>query len=299
MRSPPKLLDGKAIVVTGAGRGLGRAYVIDAAARGAVVIVNDVDVDQANRVSEEIRAAGGIASPNGDSVSNWRGAEALIDQCIREVGRIDGLVNNAGIFYLAKPGEELESPVRDTVDANLLGTIFCGTHAIRQMLARGSGTIVNVTSGAQMGMPLMGTYGATKGAISSLTYSWALDLYGSGVRVNAISPMARTRMGDWKVKGPGLTDKKRALVPPIPYPPESNAPLVAYFLSDLSMAISGQVVRIVGHEISIVSHPALTKYRISSDNWTPEAIGDALIGPLRAGLQVVGFGPNQQRPTPP
>src|SRR5207253_11354170 len=124
---------------------------------------------------------------------------------------------------------------------------FCGTHAIRRMLAQGGGTIINVSSGAHLGMRHMAAYGATKGGVASLTYTWALDLAPHGIRVNAISPIADTRMAD--ALGP------RARRPG--WPPEHTAPLVSFLLSDPSRGISGQVIRLNGRQLGLIAHPAV------------------------------------------
>ena len=132
---------------------------------------------------------------------------AIVQTALTTFGRLDGLVNNAGLFYLADPREDDPKSIEDMVHVNLLGTMFCGQHAIRYMAAHGGGSIVNDTSGAQSGMRHRGTYGATKGATASLTYSWSLDLAEYGIRVNAISPIARTAMVEYGMaRGESGTD---------------------------------------------------------------------------------------------
>ncbi|HET7718651.1 MAG TPA: SDR family NAD(P)-dependent oxidoreductase, partial [Acidimicrobiales bacterium] len=169
------LLDGRAVIVTGAGQGLGRAYAVEAAGRGAGVVVNDVDLAMAQAVADEIADRGGKAVAAGGSVAVWDDAAALSAIAVRTFGRLDGLVNNAGVFHLARAEDEDESLVRQAVEVNLLGAMFCGIHAIRTMIGGGNGgSIVNVSSGYQSGVATGGCYAATKGALASLTYSWAL-----------------------------------------------------------------------------------------------------------------------------
>ena len=264
------VLDGKAVIVTGAGRGLGAAYATDAARHGAFVVVNDVDPAEAHGVVERIAAAGGTAIGHVADVASWVQAEALIARCVEEFGRLDGLVNNAGIIRVARPEDMREADYRDLLEVNVLGPCYCGTHAMRHMINEGHGVIVNVPSGAQAGSPLLAGYGASKGAIASLTFSWAMDLAGTGVRVNAISPMADTRMFDPKLR----VDQAAAGQPAGPQP-EDNAPVVVYLLSDDSQHLNGQVVRIDGSRLSLMTHPAILEPVLTADRWTVEAIGEA------------------------
>jgi NAD(P)-dependent dehydrogenase (short-subunit alcohol dehydrogenase family) len=255
------LLEDKAVVVTGAGRGLGRAYAEQAAAAGALVIVNDIDLDEAEQVAHGIRGAGGTALASGASVADAEGAQGLIRRCVEEFGRIDGLVNNAGLAHHALPWDEDFERVRRMVEVNVLGSLFCAIAASRPMREQASGTIINVTSGAHMGLATSSIYGATKGAVASLTYSLAIDLRSSGIRVNAISPVAETRMGP-----PRPRDR------PMPAP-AAIAPLVVYLLSDLAAGVTGQVVRLTGDELSLISPPRMLTPPARRASWTAQAIG--------------------------
>jgi NAD(P)-dependent dehydrogenase (short-subunit alcohol dehydrogenase family) len=260
-------LAGKAVVVTGAGRGLGAAYARLAAAEGAAVVVNDVDVD----LAQEVAASLGRAVADGSDISTWSGAGALIDRCVAEDGAIDGLVNNAGIFRLADPLAQDPDDFRAIVEVNLLGTAYCGLHALRAMMPRGSGSIVNVTSGAHAGSAGMGAYGASKGGVASLTYCWAVDLAGTGVRVNAVSPNAHTRMADEYERY--LGDKAQGQN--VGKTPDRNAPAVVYLLSDAASAVHGQVVRIDGDELSLVSHPSVLGSGVTNPQWTVQGVAAA------------------------
>nr|BFE60723.1 SDR family oxidoreductase [Dactylosporangium thailandense] len=273
-------LAGKAVVVTGAGRGLGAAYARLAAAEGAAVVVNDVDADLAGAVVEEIRGAGGRAAPFVGSVADWDRAGELVTACVEEFGAIDGLVNNAGIFRLADPREQDPAEFRAVLEVNVLGTAYCGLHAIRAMLQRGTGSIVNVTSGSHAGSAAMGAYGASKGAVASLTYCWATDLAGTGVRVNAVSPNAHTRMADAYEAYLGAAAQGQNVAKS----PALNAPAVVYLLADASSALHGQVVRIDGDELSMVAHPAVQGHGALNPAWTVSAVAAAFaageVGPL-------------------
>src|SRR4051794_7923379 len=147
------LLAGKQIVVTGAGGGLGRAYALAAAAEGAGVVVNDVDGAAAAAVAQEIADANGQAVVHAGSLAGGPAAGAAIASCIDGFGRIDGLINNAGISRVGAPWEEDSGErARAIVETNLLGTMYCGMHALRAMVAQRSGAILNVTSGALLGL---------------------------------------------------------------------------------------------------------------------------------------------------
>jgi NAD(P)-dependent dehydrogenase (short-subunit alcohol dehydrogenase family) len=275
-------MTGKAVVVTGAGRGLGAAYATLAAREGAAVVVNDVDVDQAREVVAGIEARGGRAVADGSNIATWDGAGALVAHCVEAFGAIDGLVNNAGIFRLANPYDQDPDDFRAVIEVNLLGTAYCGLHAIRAMTR---GSIVNVTSGAHAGSADMGAYGASKGGVASLTYAWAVDLAGSGIRVNAVSPNAQTRMAETFEKHLGDRAQKQN----IGKAPEQNAPAVVYLLSDLSAAVHGQVVRMDGAELSLIRHPAVIGAGVEDPQWTVEAVATAFEGELAGCLQPLGL----------
>ncbi|GAA3239118.1 SDR family NAD(P)-dependent oxidoreductase [Dactylosporangium siamense] len=275
-------LDGKAVVVTGAGRGLGAAYARLAAAEGAAVLVNDVDADLAASVAAEITSAGGRALAAAGTIGTWDGAGEVVARCVEAFGAIDGLVNNAGIFRLADPAAQDPDEFRAVIEVNLLGTAYCGLHAIRAMLAQGSGSVVNVTSGAHAGSAAMGAYGASKGGVASLTYCWAADLLGSGVRVNAVSPNAHTRMADAFEAYLGAAAQGQN----VHKPPEQNAPAVVYLLTDAAAAVHGQVIRIDGDELSMIAHPVVQGHGVQDPSWTVEKVAAAFasgaVGPISA-----------------
>jgi NAD(P)-dependent dehydrogenase (short-subunit alcohol dehydrogenase family) len=283
------LLQGRAVVVTGAGRGLGRAYALDAAGAGAAVLVNDVDADRASAVADEIADRGGRAIATDHDIADAAQAFGLIATCAEAFGRIDGLVNNAGLYHEAPLWAEEPDRVRRAVEVNVLGTTYCTIAAARAM--RRGGAIVNASSGGLYGFPTTATYGTTKGAVTALTFAAALDLEERGIRVNAISPKALTRLtanalgrhsaplgGD---EAP-LADIERRL-------PERIAPLVTYLLSDDSDGITGQFLRFDGERLAIVpttgfaDHPSVFR-----EDWDPAAVAAAFAGPLRDALQPYG-----------
>ena len=272
------VLEGKSIVITGAGRGLGKAYALHAAGEGANLVINDVDGDVVEETAAEIRAAGGRAVADVCSVGDWDNAGRLIQRAIDTYGGLDGLVNNAGLFYVTEPWDEDPARVRALIEANVLGTIYCGTHALRHLQQQRRGTVINITSGAHTGMSRMAVYGASKGAAASLTYGWALDMQPYNVRVNAVSPLASTRMG-------ARPDGSRTSTLPMP---DEVAPLVSFLLSDLAEGITGQIVRLAGGKLCLMSHPAAMPPVEEQADWTVEAIDAAFTRSLRRHLQPVG-----------
>lgn len=273
------------MVITGAGGGLGRAYALAAAAAGARVVVNDLDPDAARSVTAEITEVGGNAVAHPADVSNWDAAGGVIDSCVDEFGRIDALINNAGVFALALPHEQRPEPLRQMLDVNVFGTAACGHHALRHMVRQRSGVVLNVTSGEQMGKTSSAAYGATKAAVAALTYSWSVDMAEYGVRVNAISPNAHSGMAAIYLAYRGATAGSQN----VGLDPSINAPLALYLLSDLSSGITGQVVRQNGRELMLCTHPAILEPVLHSEQpWTVQSISAAFDAQLRAQLQPVG-----------
>ena len=197
-------LDGRVALVTGAGRGLGRAYAISLAAHGASVIVNDPgfsmqgegsDPTPAQSVVAEIRAAGGLAEANFGDVSDKTVAQAMIDQAIASFGSIDILVNNAGNFVPRGPFEDTtEETFAQIWQVHVMGAIHCIRAAWPHMRVRGHGRIINTTSHtALLGSPMNIEYSAAKGALFGITNSLAFEAAQHGIAVNAVAPGALTR----------------------------------------------------------------------------------------------------------
>ena len=277
-------MDGLAIVITGSGRGIGAATARLAASLGARIVVNDLDVAEAEKVATEIRAAGGQAVAQPADIARWDEARALIDRCVAEWGRIDGLFNNAGLFRMAKLAEENEAELRAMLEVNIVGTFACAFHALAHMKRQGKGAIVNVTSGAHMGTAAMGAYAASKGAVASATYVWAGEVAGTGIRVNALSPMAQTRMADVISDYFGNAKVVGASA-------ENNAATACYLLSDAASGVNGQVVRIDGRNLSLVSHPGVALPTLEGE-WTIDAVAKAFrddLGKRQFPIGVVGL----------
>ncbi len=253
------LLDGKKVVVTGAGRGIGAAIARLAAQEGASVVVNDLDLEPAKEVVADIESAGGQAVAQAADIVDWEGAGSVIDRCVVEFGGIDGLVANAGMFSMSLPAEQRPEDLRRMIEFNSLAVAYPGLHAIRHMEAQGSGSLVNVTSSSVGGLAAMGAYGASKGAVLSLTVGWALDLQPRGVRVNGLSPIAMTRMHELRMDYEQIADDERPAVRAARHvDPEFNAPPAVFLLSDRSSHVTGQILQIErGSRLGMLAHPHL------------------------------------------
>ncbi|OZM73898.1 short-chain dehydrogenase [Amycolatopsis antarctica] len=275
-------LAGKAVVVTGAGRGLGEAFAVHAAQAGAAVVVNDIDAELADRTAAGIRAHGGRAVASGHNVADAEQAQAIVDTCVGEFGGIDGLVNNAGLNYEALPWQDDPARVRELVEVNVLGVIYTGMAAANAMIAQDTGgSIVNISSGASLGQRKLGAYSASKGAVASLTYSWALDMEEAGIRVNGVCPLAHTRMV-WK------SERSLRNCPP-DRTPSRIAPLVLYLLGDDSRGITGQLVRCNGPQLHIVGHPHLKAPILERAVWDTESVRGAFEEVFSAHLEPYGL----------
>lgn len=268
------MLKGLAIVVTGAGNGIGRACASGLAALGAQVVVNDIDSERAASTADEINTSGGAAVPHAADIASHNAALRLMERCINEFGQIDGLVNNAALISNGTIEEYDPDDFQRLLSVNVVGLANCGTAALTHMLSRGSGSVVNITSGAHLGMQHLGLYGATKGAVSSLTYTWALEARDRGVRVNGVSPWAASGMSD-------VTDAYRAArglpLESSGFPdPNSNTPAIAYLLSAASTHVTGQLLRIQDRQLSLMTHPSvMTPILERPTGWDVEEVGRA------------------------
>lgn len=279
-------LEGRRVVVTGAGLGLGAVYAEMAAAHGAAVLVNDLDAELAASTAERIAAAGGRARPFAADVSDWESAHRIVDACVGEFGGIDGLINNAGILGRVRPIHEEQQNARRTIEVNVLGTLYVAAHAAREMVAaRAGGVILNVSSGAQCGLVLQGTYCASKGAVATYTYSWSRDLLEHGIRVNAIAPNSPTAQLEQLIEQLGYNPEKNHSAYPTK---EDNATVAVYLLSDLSEKINGQVVRVAHGSLTLMSHPMIIEPGADMDTWSVAAVADAFEERLGGVLQPIG-----------
>ena len=278
------ILDGRGAVVTGAGRGIGRGHCLHLARNGASVIVNDIDAAEAQKVVEEISSEGGKALANGADIGTREGAAALIGECVDSFGGIHALVNNAGNVrdrsFLKMSDEEFG----DVLQVHVHGTFMCSQEAARRMREQSSGgAIVNTVSAAHFGNFGQTNYAASKGAIASMTYTWALELARYGIRVNAISPSGSTRMSS-TYRGP---DGKQVELPFID--PTRNGAFVAFLCSDDADWISGQIFGTGGERVVVVEQPKYGTGMYRDEGWSVEDLRESFSGLLKTHLEPVGL----------
>ena len=271
------LLDGKVALITGAGGGLGEAYAKLFAREGAAVVVNDLggprdgsggDASMAQQVVDAITAAGGRAVANGADISTIEGGRSVFDDAIRHFGRADILVNNAGILLDQTFAKATEAAWDKVIKVHLKGT-FCVTQPVfRWMRENGGGVIVNTSSTSGLiGNPGQTNYGAAKAGIAAFTTIAATELARYGVRVNALTPNARTRM---TVETPGLADIVSAPEDAATFDawdPANIAPLVAYLATEGSPE-TGKVYYALGGQIRLYQPWTLTETIEKDDRWT-------------------------------
>jgi NAD(P)-dependent dehydrogenase (short-subunit alcohol dehydrogenase family) len=286
---PAQPLRGKAILITGAGRGLGETYARACAALGGRVFLVDLNPDTVSAVAGDILHAGHQAAWSRCDVSDPADASAAVDSCVSIYGRIDGVVNNAAMYAIGQVGELDDETCRKMVEVNVLGVIYVSHAGIRAMRKTG-GSIVNVTSGAQSGIPYVSIYGATKGAVASFTYGAAIDLADTAVRINAMSPLAETSQTK---EGREYRENRGEPYLPKALPSTAdNAAAVAYLLSDYATGIRGQVVRIDPTGLSLMAHPGLLPHTVQRGSaWTFESVREAFERSLAACQVPVGVVP--------
>lgn len=289
------LLEQRGVVITGAGRGLGRSYAKAVAREGAGVVVNDIDIAEAERVAAEIEREGGSAIASGASVAGWESSGELIETCVREFGRIDGLVNNAVAYsYFGPPWEEHGDTIKTQIDVNVTGALYCAAHALRHMVAQCSGSLVNIASRGIMGQSGMTVYSASKAALATATYAQAMDVMPFNVRVNALCPAGFTR-------GHTLAGQNAEYAKSIAGSPDLVAPGIVYLLSDLSEGVTGQLLVLLGRKLGLMRRPEMLDRVEERDEWTAQEIAEVLERGFRSDFQPVGVtasGPYAWDPEP-
>jgi 3-oxoacyl-[acyl-carrier protein] reductase len=280
-------LAGRTAIVTGAGGGIGRATAHALAQLGAAVVVNDIGRDPAGastaaRVVDEIRAAGGRAAPNTDSVTDWDGTARMVALAQREFGSIDILVNNAGIGFSGAPWDIDPATFERVVSTHVLGSFYCSRHALVPMRERGWGRIVNLVSRAGItGMPGTLPYAVGKGGVFGLTNALSRDLDGSGITVNGVNPAstgtpmvaaALERLGALGEEGRRRAESLLARM----QRPEQVAVVIASLCLPGAAHINGQIFLVEHNRIGLFQPLTVTQEVERDEPWTPDALCQAL-----------------------
>ncbi|WP_142492633.1 SDR family NAD(P)-dependent oxidoreductase [Thalassovita litoralis] len=283
------MLEGKAVIVTGAGRGIGRDIALMMASRGAKVVVNDLggaadgdgaDATPAQEVVNEIRAAGGEAVANFGNVAKIEDAQAMYEQSMDEFGTIDVVVNNAGILRDVIFHKMTEQEWDSVISVHLKGSFNMATAVAKQFKMQASGSFINFTSTSGLiGNFGQANYSAAKMGIVGLSKSLALDMARFNVRSNCIAPFAWSRLIGTI---PAKTDAEKARVERIKeMTPAKIAPLCVA-LADPASDVTGQIFCIRNNEIFLMSQPRPIRSVHRSEGWTPETVRDHAIPAMKA-----------------
>jgi NAD(P)-dependent dehydrogenase (short-subunit alcohol dehydrogenase family) len=276
-------LSGKVAVVTGSGRGLGRAYAEALAAAGAVVVVNDVDSEAAAQVVKAITGQGGQAISVVGPVGGADVANLLVTKAIEEFGRIDTMVTNAGILRDKVLWKMTDDDFDAVIDVHLRGTFTCARAASVAMREQDSGgRLILISSPAgQRGNFGQTNYAAAKAGIVAMARTWAMELARAGIMVNAVVPVAATEMTKTiPAFGPVIEEAERTGRPLPDWlrkdeglgTVEDVASLIVFLASDASEGITGQAIGIGGDKLSLWAHPREKAVAYAHGGWTPEAI---------------------------
>jgi NAD(P)-dependent dehydrogenase (short-subunit alcohol dehydrogenase family) len=271
------LLDGKVAIITGAGNGIGRSHALLFAKEGAMVVVNDVggardgvgrDDAPARKVADEIKKAGGRAVPSFDSVTTASGAAAIVKSAVDAFGRVDIVVNNAGILR-DKTFLKMDEEMWDAVQAvHLKGTFLVSQAAVKQMIAQGGGgRVVNTTSvSGMLGNFGQSNYAAAKAGIYGLTRTMSIELQKHRITVNALAPIAKTRMTEDLPMFQGVDTMT----------PEHISPAALFLASDLCGDRTGYVLAAAGARMYAFKVVETSGKFKDADNgvWTPREIAE-------------------------
>lgn len=291
MRSVNRL-EGKSIVVTGAGRGLGRAYAISLAAEGAAVLVNDVSRENAAEVVESIQAAGGQAELDLAPIGSVASADQVVAACVRTFGKIDVIVNNAGILRDRTLLKMEEADFDDVIRVHLRGTWACAQAAARRFREQGGGgSIINITSTTGLrGNVGQTSYAAAKAGIIGMTATWAMELERHRIRVNVIVPTAITDMvrsipGMESVDENALPDELRDR-----YLGRADevAPLVVFLASDAAAGVNGQILALGGNRLALWAHHKEVAHELRRGGFDVDAVEEVLGGSFAGLMESVG-----------
>ena len=287
-----QMLQGKSIIVTGAGRGIGRAIAMMLAESGANVLVNDVgasaqgegsDSSPAAEVVADINSSGGNAVANYNSVSESENAEAIVQTCLDKFGSVDGLVNNAGILRDTIFHKMSEEQFDVVMNVHLKGSFNMSRACAPHFRAQNSGCFVHMTStSALIGNLAQANYMAAKLGVVGLSKSIALDMSRYNVRSNCISPFAYSRLIGTL---PSETDEQQSRLKKIKQmTPEKIAPLATALFGDAAADVSGQIFAVRNNEIFLMSQPRPIRSVQTSDGWTPETVSSRVFEAFKGSM---------------
>lgn len=284
------LLAERTAIVTGAGRGIGREIALNLASWGCRVVVNDIgvaidgqggDAGLARSVVEEIRARGGEATASTESITSWDSAGRIVETALDIFGRIDIVVNNAGIARDRIFHQMNEEDWQAVVDVHLNGSFFVSRAAAPHFRAQGSGRYIHMTSAsALVGNLGQASYSAAKLGVVALSKSIALDMERFGVQSNCICPFAWSRLTG---SIPSQTPEEKARVEKIKTMEAAKiAPMVSYLASDLASGISGQIFAVRANELFVMSQNRPVRSVHRDQGWTPQTIAEHAIPAMKA-----------------
>jgi len=283
------MLENKVVLITGAGRGIGREMALMMAAHGAKVVVNDPGVSlegrdetdaPANEVVRDVRAAGGEAVADYGSVSDPSAARAMVARAVDTFGRIDVVVNNAGILRDAIFHKMTEQDWDSVVKVHLYGSFNVSRAAAEHFRRQESGAFVHMTSTSGLvGNAGQANYSAAKMGVVGLSKSLALDMAKFNVRSNCISPFAWSRMVG---SIPNTPDQEERLNAVRSLTPDKIAPVAVFLASDDAREVNGQIFVVRGNEIFLMSQPRPLRSVHRSQGWTPETLRDHMTPALKS-----------------
>jgi NAD(P)-dependent dehydrogenase (short-subunit alcohol dehydrogenase family) len=288
MKKMSQMLEDKVVLVTGAGRGIGREIALMMARHGARVVVNDPGVSlegrdestaPATEVVREIRAAGGEAVADFGSVADAEAARGMVECAVDTFGKIDIVVNNAGILRDVIFHKMTFDDWDSVIKVHLYGSFNVSRAAADHFRRQESGTFVHMTSTSGLvGNPGQANYSAAKMGIIGLSKSLALDMKKFNVRSNCISPFAWSRMVG---SIPNTPDQEARLAGLRMLTPDKIAPVAVFLASDAASEVNGQILAVRGNEIFLMSQPRPLRSVHRSEGWTPETLRDHMLPTLR------------------